>query len=305
MKNKKFREITVSGSEYEMGLQIGEECKDEIKDLVGITLQRFNLSSKKNISLNQVTNLVKKIIYCSKDFLDDEFNELEGISRSSNVKFEDLMILNCRNMFGAVSEGCTTVLISSERSSEKSSIAGQNWDNDPLMMDFSIVLTRKPNYKPNNTTWTQPGLSAYMGMNSEGTAICMNALNGPVSTAGIPWYFIGRKLFGTKGFEGVNNILKDITPAITANAAIVTNEGPVNYELTPKKIRYIEPEEHNKSFIGKTLNINENDRLQGTIVANTIALQKGCKIFRVHNVKEAKRCLLIANKIFNSDHLNN
>ena len=61
----------------------------------------------------------------------------------------------------------------------------------------------------------------------------------------------------------------------------------------------------NKSFIGKTLNINENDRLQGTIVANTIALQKGCKIFRVHNVKEAKRCFLIANKIFNSDHLNN
>lgn len=243
MKNKKFREITVSGSEYEMGLQIGEECKDEIKDLVGITLQRFNLSSKKNISLNQVTNLVKKIIYCSKDFLDDEFNELKGISRSSNVKFEDLMILNCRNMFGAVSEGCTTVLISSERSSEKSSIAGQNWDNDPLMMDFSIVLTRKPNYKPNNTTWTQPGLSAYMGINSEGTAICMNALNGPVSTAGIPWYFIVRKIFGTKGFEEINNILKNITPAITANAAIVTNEGPVNYELTPKKIRYIEPEE--------------------------------------------------------------
>ena len=61
----------------------------------------------------------------------------------------------------------------------------------------------------------------------------------------------------------------------------------------------------NKSFIGKTLNIDENDRLQGTIVANTIALQKGCKIFRVHNVKEAKRCLLIANKILNSDHLNN
>ena len=58
----------------------------------------------------------------------------------------------------------------------------------------------------------------------------------------------------------------------------------------------------NKSFIGKTLNVDENDRLQGTIVANTIALQKGCKIFRVHNVKETKRCLLIGNKIFNSDY---
>ena len=58
----------------------------------------------------------------------------------------------------------------------------------------------------------------------------------------------------------------------------------------------------NKSFIGKILNVDENDRLQGTIVANTIALQKGCKIFRVHNVKETKRCLLIGNKIFNSNH---
>ncbi len=61
----------------------------------------------------------------------------------------------------------------------------------------------------------------------------------------------------------------------------------------------------NKSFIGKTLNVDESNRLQGTIVANTVALQKGCKIFRVHNVKETKRCLLIGNKIFNSEHLNN
>ena len=32
--NKKFREITVSGSEYEMGMQIGEECRDQILALM-------------------------------------------------------------------------------------------------------------------------------------------------------------------------------------------------------------------------------------------------------------------------------
>ena len=127
------------------------------------------------------------------------------------------------------------------------------------------VLTRKPNYKPNNTTWTQPGLSAYMGMNSEGTAICMNALNGPVSTVGIPWYFIVRKIFGTKGFDEINNILKNITPAITANAAIVTNEGPVNYELTPKKIRYIEPEEG--------LIVHTNHCIHNDLVVNNIEFE--------------------------------
>ncbi|MBH26051.1 MAG: dihydropteroate synthase [Candidatus Marinimicrobia bacterium] len=60
----------------------------------------------------------------------------------------------------------------------------------------------------------------------------------------------------------------------------------------------------NKSFIGKTLDVGENGRLQGTIVSNTVAFAKGCKIFRVHNVKETKRSLTIANKIFNSNGLN-
>ena len=60
----------------------------------------------------------------------------------------------------------------------------------------------------------------------------------------------------------------------------------------------------NKSFIGKTLDVGEDDRLQGTIVSNTVAFAKGCKIFRVHNVKETKRSLTIANKIFNSNGLN-
>ena len=62
MMTERFKELIVSGSEFEMGRQIGEECKEQIKDLVQITLQRFNLSSKKIISLNQAIDLVNKII---------------------------------------------------------------------------------------------------------------------------------------------------------------------------------------------------------------------------------------------------
>ena len=85
-------------------------------------------------------------------FLEIEFNELKGISESADVQFEELMILNCRNMLGSIPDGCTSVLVSSERSSEESSIAGQNWDNDPLMRDYSIVLTRRPKDKTKNTS---------------------------------------------------------------------------------------------------------------------------------------------------------
>ncbi len=58
-----------------------------------------------------------------------------------------------------------------------------------------------------------------------------------------------------------------------------------------------------KSFIGVSLNLPENDRLEGSIATNIIGLQKGAKIFRVHDVVETNRAMVIANKIFNSNNI--
>jgi dihydropteroate synthase len=45
-----------------------------------------------------------------------------------------------------------------------------------------------------------------------------------------------------------------------------------------------------KSLIGRILNIDDvNDRLEGTIALNTLALANGANIIRVHDVKEGVR----------------
>ena len=46
-----------------------------------------------------------------------------------------------------------------------------------------------------------------------------------------------------------------------------------------------------KSMIYKTLETSAEEALNGTTVLNTIALQKGAKILRVHDVKEAVECV--------------
>lgn len=46
-----------------------------------------------------------------------------------------------------------------------------------------------------------------------------------------------------------------------------------------------------KSTIYKTLNTTPNEALNGTTVLNTIGLQNGATILRVHDVKEAKECI--------------
>ncbi|CAN1518451.1 FolP Dihydropteroate synthase and related enzymes [Flavobacteriaceae bacterium] len=52
-----------------------------------------------------------------------------------------------------------------------------------------------------------------------------------------------------------------------------------------------------KSMIYKTLESNAEMALNGTTVLNTIALTKGVKILRVHDVKEAVECVTLFNKL--------
>ena len=52
-----------------------------------------------------------------------------------------------------------------------------------------------------------------------------------------------------------------------------------------------------KSMINKLLNINSKDALNGTTILNAIALQKGAKLLRVHDVKEALEVVRILEKM--------
>ena len=52
-----------------------------------------------------------------------------------------------------------------------------------------------------------------------------------------------------------------------------------------------------KSFIGITLNLPVEDRLEGTTVSVTASILNGAKIIRVHDIKEMKRAATIADEI--------
>ncbi|WP_394773357.1 dihydropteroate synthase [Flavobacterium sp.] len=56
-----------------------------------------------------------------------------------------------------------------------------------------------------------------------------------------------------------------------------------------------------KSMIYKTLNNTAQEALNGTTVLNTIALTKGAKILRVHDVKEAVECVTLFEKMSSSN----
>lgn len=53
----------------------------------------------------------------------------------------------------------------------------------------------------------------------------------------------------------------------------------------------------NKDFIGETLDLPVNERLEGTIAALAVCAELGAKVFRVHNVKEARAALNVVGRM--------
>jgi isopenicillin-N N-acyltransferase-like protein len=269
LSGSRFPELTVHGDPAEIGRKIGEHFRATISELSNLVLERINKSSAKHISWGQAENTAKKTFAEVGKYFPDLLEELEGTAQGADVPLERLMVLNARNMLSEQAEGCTSIMVSANSSGSRSGFVGQNWDNDPAMRPLSVVITRKSPKTAIFTTWTQPGLIAYMGFNSAGTGVCMNALNGPSVTSGIPWYFFVRAILESKSFDTARERIDSAPRSITANAAMVTNHGPLDLEFTPGSIKEIESGRsgmlvHTNHCVHPDLAAN-NDRYAGRI----------------------------------------
>lgn len=56
-----------------------------------------------------------------------------------------------------------------------------------------------------------------------------------------------------------------------------------------------------KSFIGKTLNLEVDDRLEGSLAVATIGIMNGADIIRVHDVKASKRIAMMTDAVIRED----
>ena len=98
--------------------------------------------------------------------------------------------------------------------------------------------------------------------------------------------------------HGINDIIIDPGFGFAKNTA-------QNFELL-KHLKILEFHElpilagiSRKSMIYKTLSCSPSEALNGTSILNTIALQNGASILRVHDVKEAVECIKLLNALSN------
>lgn len=225
----RYPELVVSGTPRAMGRQIGEALGETIREFVAIALERVNLSMK--VSRDNAYRLANDCIRRAEAYSPDFVEELRGMAEGAKLTLADVMLLQVRNQLKPdEAGGCTSLSLANVAGVGR--VVAQNWDNDPLLDRFTVVLTRKPPGNPAFTTLTQAGLIAYIGVSEAGIGLCLNSLPAPSRRDGVPHYFTVREMFAGRSLDDVVRAVERAERAIPANIMLTTPEGPADLEVT-------------------------------------------------------------------------
>ena len=231
----RYPEITVSGPPRELGRQIGEAAGDLVRGFCDIAMERVNKTAA--VSRDQADEVAARCLDFTRDYNPALVEELQGTAEAARVPLMDLMLLQVRNQLTAEAEaGCTSV-------SMPRGVVAQNWDNDPELDPFTVVLTRHPDNRPSLTTLTQAGLIAYIGFNDSGLGACLNTLPAPTRLHGVPHYFTLRDLYEQTSLDDAVTSIDRAKRAIPANIILTTPQGPANLEVTVDEVHVLRPDE--------------------------------------------------------------
>ncbi|MEH6405906.1 MAG: dihydropteroate synthase, partial [Leeuwenhoekiella sp.] len=133
----------------------------------------------------------------------------------------------------------------------------------------------------------------YILMHMKGTPQTMKALNNYENLVKEVLFYFSQRVKVAREF-GITDLILDpgfgFAKNITQNFEMLNKLELLHIAELPLLIGL-----SRKSLIYKTLNIDVTEALNGTTVLNTIALQKGASILRVHDVKAAVEAVKLVN----------
>ena len=233
-----YRHIVVDGRPREMGRLIGEAAKSEIRGYAEVVLERINQTV--TVSRDKALEVARHSHQYAQQYCPEAIEELAGIAEVTGVSIDDLMLFQVRNQFHPEgTQGCTALACTGDATHGQSIIA-QNWDNDPELDPFTVVLTRRPHNRPAFMCLTQVWLAAYIGLNEAGFAMCLNTLPAPSREIGVPFYVALRAAYAATSLAPLLEEIHGAYRVIPANILLATPSGPVDMEITIDDVHIIQ-----------------------------------------------------------------
>jgi len=221
-----FETIKVSGSNYEIGFQIGIRFKNKIKKTLRQSKRlKFlkKVDEKNPKKFDELNSIGQK-------YFPKFMEEIEGIAEGSGIEYRDIAIMN---FMAAYREGCTTIVCKQR----DRIILGHNEDGAKENLETSFLVIAKPKNGIPFFSFCYPGTlpGGAFSFNSKGFVQTSNWMPTPDLRVGIPIHLIDRYLLEAKN---INDALKRALLRRRASGfsyTMVTRKKALNLETTSQK----------------------------------------------------------------------
>ena len=248
---KAIREITLTGSGYELGLQHGKLLKKEIAEIVA----KWKENTK--AQLGKDADLVLKEFFQYAHFDDaikkwtpDLYEEVKGIAAGSGQAFNDIMVLNLLDEFWVyenklANHHCSGIGVPAMNGN--TAYIAQNMDIESYTDGYQILLRlSKTDKRPEQFILTHPGVIALNGMNETGIGACMNTLMQlKASSTGLPVAFIVRQILNSTDKEELLQFIQTVPHASGQNYIIGIRNEVYDFEASANKVVRFDPKNTN------------------------------------------------------------
>ena len=246
-----IREVALTGTGYELGLQHGRIFKKEIGEL----LVKFKENTTK--ALGKDANEVLADFYqktsfdaAIKQWTPDLYEEVRGIADGAGQPFRDVMAFNLVDEYWVYLDDlrnhhCSGVGVPA-REGQPAYIA-QNMDIEAYTDGYQVLLRiARHGDRPEQLILTHPGCIAFTGMNEAGIGACMNTLMQlKANTSGLPVAFIVRRMLGSSDKDEVLRFIQNVPHASGQNYIIGIKGEVYDFEASANKVVRFDPKNEN------------------------------------------------------------
>jgi isopenicillin-N N-acyltransferase-like protein len=188
--------IKVSGSNLEMGRQIGRAASVQVRNSLKNARQLLANSKKQlGLSWEEALEVSRPYQTCAREAYPQLVEELTGNAEGAGVAFDEIFLLNSMEEIASDAlhlAKCTSMAVNQARTADKHVLLAHNEDWTPEDEADVLIIHAEPDNAPAFLAMTYGGLLPNIGFNAAGIAQCCNTVNPTDARFGVPRVIVAR-----------------------------------------------------------------------------------------------------------------
>jgi len=199
--DKRFAHLEVKGSYRDIGYQIGQVFKNNIKKIIN-SRSEWHTRLVNILKSSEGQKLSDKLLELSQKYFPNVIEEIKGMADGAGIHFDHIWAINIKSELGAFQKeppGCSSIFVKND----KNMWLFHNEDGHTVYKDIMFTVKVTPPSGVAFISMVYPGTITGNGpsLNNRGIVQTTNYIGSTKSEIGLPRYVIGRAILEAKDLD--------------------------------------------------------------------------------------------------------